>query len=128
MKTRILKELTGGRYTAQIEVWELSAGDRDILAAHGEPLIQVGGLIEGSPAAGPKSGVTVSFELASELRRLPSQFPVKKVFDTRDHEDADAMAEVYSAVINQRIIEAYQALIAKGSSYTGEFIQTLPSE
>jgi hypothetical protein len=68
---------------------------------------------------------SVSFVLPPALRRLRSDFPVVKVFDTADTPDADVMARVYADTIISRLTAAINTLKTQTSPFEGEFVTTV---
>jgi len=72
-----------------------------------------------------KTPVTVSFTLPNRHRRLRSDFPVKQVFDLADDVNADAKAEHWAKVVQDRMIEARDSVLLRARPLEGETVVTV---
>ena len=69
--------------------------------------------------------VTVDFILADKSRNLPSEFPVKQVFDLQDYTDADIRAKVWLDAIEARISAIKADYISRSSPLESFTVTTL---
>lgn len=80
----------------------------------------------GSPGSGyHKTPVIVSMTFPSQQLRMRSDFPVKKVFDLQDSQDADAQAKCWADTLVSRLATAKNALLTRSSPFEGETLTTV---
>lgn len=121
MKITTEIENVAGRYNVQVATGGFTASEEEKLAAFGEPEVQIGGEFAGSATRpGDSDPIAVEFTLPEFLRRLRSDFPVKRVFDLADSENADIMAKVWADEIVSRLTVAKDALMIQTSPFVGE--------
>ena len=123
MKIREFIDLINSAYMAELCTESFTEAERDKMNYHGEPEVDVGGHISGSVTRpGALSPTVVDFTLPSELRRLMTDFPVKKFFDLRDDADSDVKAMVYMTTVAARMQAARTTLMATTEYFLGEYI------
>jgi hypothetical protein len=123
-------DLISGVYHAQVSVVKLTEAEKEALAKFGEPLVEVGGLINKfiiRPAA--LASTLVTLDLPKEQRRMTSQFPVKRVFDTADNVDADIQAQAWLIYVKENLFFARAGLMLRADTFLGKNVesQTGPS-
>jgi hypothetical protein len=119
-------DLVNGAYVTQIGLTTgtsakpLSALEQEIWADFGEPLIECGG-----DFLDPDDSEVTLYSLPLDSRRLPSQFPVKKTFDTSDSANAKVRATVYRDTLIARIETARNTHLGLATSVPGHTITTV---
>lgn len=110
-----------GRYNVLVSTLGFTASEEEKLAQFGEPLVEVGGEFTGSATRpGDDEPVEVEFELPQYLRRLRSDFPVRRVFDLADTENADIQAKVWATTMTDRLTSAKNELMAQVAPFVGQ--------
>lgn len=125
MKIRSHIDIIKSRYHAQIDVFDLSANEEELINSFASPLVEVGGNFSGSVTRPDSTVVTVDFDLPTAQKRLPYDFPVKQVFDLQDDPKSDAFAKFFVDTIVNRITSAKNNLISKEDNFVGETVTTI---
>ncbi len=84
---------------------------------HGEPTVSCGGEFD--------DGDALTFTLADNDRKFPSQFPVKQRFSLEDYGDAAERAELWRSTIKTRLDTAITTLRNISVANTGEEIANI---
>jgi hypothetical protein len=117
---------TDSRYAAQVSVLRVTSAEQEKLTQFGDPLVEIGGTFTGSVTRpGEDTPVSVTFTLSARAVRLPSGFPVKRVFDLVDSADADVQAKVWADTIKTRMTTAKTTLMAQVSPLEGRTVTTI---
>lgn len=113
--------LTNNVYHAEIDLYELTLVEQDVINKFGEPTIDCGGSFD------DQMGLT--FTLDTDERKFPSQFPCKKSWDRADYpSDADDRAALWRDTIKTRIDTAVTALRALTYDNLGTEIAPVPTD
>jgi hypothetical protein len=107
------------RYHIQIHIHELSALEEQLIKEVGPPVINIGGIIA-APYEENGNLIDVEFKLPNRYRRIPTDFPVKQIFDLVDYSNAEQMAHVYAQVITKRLIAAKDELVSDHRDPSGD--------
>lgn len=120
-------ELIDNRYHVEIDINELSAHETELISQLGEPIIDAGSNFSGQQEDidNPGEYYEVNFTLPVRHRRIPSDFPIKQIFDLVDYADADKMAKFYADTINKRIKDAKDTLVTETPDYISETLNTI---
>lgn len=103
VELEIRTTVVGNEYIATMALTQWSSSDLELMAAYGEPIIDVGGAFENSP---------VEFELPENNVRLRRDFPIVQRFDAADNEDAEAHRDLWVEDVTDRISAALTTLRA----------------
>jgi hypothetical protein len=115
------------RYHVEVAIKELSALEEEKIAQLGEPIVNAGGEFSKQleDSDNPGSYYQVMFTLPVRHRRVPSDFPVKQIFDLVDYADADKLAKVYAQVMTERLTAAKDSLVKEKVDYIEETLVTV---
>ena len=97
--------LVNNAYSSEIDLADggLTPVEAEAISHYGEPVIEAGGLFD--------DGGGLSYTLAADDRKFPSQFPVKAIFSNADFPtDANDRAVLYRDEIIIRLDAAVTAL------------------
>lgn len=128
MEIRRFHTLKNNQWIARVAVTNLTATEQELIKQFGTPIIETGGSFAGSITRPGDSGPTVvEFDLPTEQRRLPDDFPVQRIFDVNDDPDSDVKARVFTDTIFQRLAVAKTDLFDKmpDSGLAGEITDTI---
>lgn len=95
----------------------LTPVEREAFRNFGEPVVDCGGEFD--------DGDGLVFNLPTDERRFPSQFPVKQLFSLEDNADANDRAVLYRTTIEQRLVTARDEQTDKVTGTSGRFVNTL---
>lgn len=112
--------LVNNAYEVELDLADggLTPVEKDCITKFGEPVISVGGEFT--------DGVDLTFTLADNDRKFPSQFPVKYSFGLADYpSDANDRAVLFRNTIRTRIDDAVTALRALSIGDTGRTIDNV---
>lgn len=98
-------------YHVEIDLHELTLSEQEAINKFGEPLIECGGNFD------DLGGLT--FDLDSDIRKFPSEFPCKYSWDRGDYEDAADRADLWRDTILDRLDTAVTAKRAETSANLG---------
>jgi len=110
------KDLVANSYMVKISIPEVTAADRDLLKANGQPSIAVGGTV-----IGPSDTIA----LPSRDARLDSGFPVVQAFDGAAHIDPKGLADTWAVDVLARLTSAIGTLRASPDAFSGEASVTI---
>jgi len=117
METIATIRLVSGSYHVEVDLAEdgLTPVEAEVISQHGEPVITAGGLFDDE--------ISLSYTLADDDRKFPSQFPVKAIFSLADFpSDANDRAVLFRDEIRDRIDIAITALRALTAGTVGKDI------
>lgn len=112
--------LVNNAYAVEMDLADngLTPVEAESIRNFGEPTIEVGGDFD--------DGDALTFTLAGEDRKFPSQFPIKTTFSISDYPtDANARAVLYRDTLRTRLDVAVTALRAKTVGTTGRDIENI---
>lgn len=107
-------------YHAEIDLYELTLVEQDVINKFGEPTVDCGGSFS--------DGGGLSFTLDTNNRKFPSGFPVKESWDLDDFADSADRAALWRDTVKTRIDTAVTALRAKTYSNLGTEIDPVPTD
>jgi hypothetical protein len=112
--------LVSNSYQVELDLADagLTPSELEAIQSFGEPVISIGGDFD--------DGDDLTFSLADEDRKFPSQFPAKAVFNLSDYpSDANARAVLFRNTIRERLETAIVTLRAKVIGVTGREISNI---
>jgi len=105
METEATIRLVNNVYNVEVDLADngLTPVEAEVISQFGEPVIAAGGNFD--------DGGGLSYDLADDDRKFPSQFPVKASFSLADHPaDANDRALLFRDKVRERIDTAITAL------------------
>lgn len=118
MQLRVILNLIDEQYHSQLSVESLTAEEQQALSQFGPWLVDLGGEFD------DQQGLT--FTLPHTNRQLPQQFPVKRLFDLKDDQDANARAVLWLETLITRITDARTQALAKTPGTEFDEVRTYP--
>ena len=71
MKYRVTTSANGGRYQARVEVFGLTQYETELMAAHGEPVVDLGGVFAGTQARPGQTNTVIVTSINSSATLVP---------------------------------------------------------
>lgn len=128
MKIRIFNKIVDGVFNTRIHTEDWSELDKELMLKYGEPEINIGGEIEFTNTASTQTTVTLN----TVYKRIMTESPFVQKFDARDFggvedfsqgiKNAKTLASLWSASIEDRIIEQIQTLRSREVPYSTETV------
>lgn len=123
MQTRSIIQLVDNVYTAEValDTNGLTPVEKDVITKYGEPTISCGGEFT--------DGVDLTYTLATNDKKFPSQFPVKQSFSRVDYpDDAYDRADLWIETLKTKIDTAVTALRAIPETLVGTTVSNIDTQ
>jgi hypothetical protein len=104
MKLRETISLVSGAYHASLALISLTQEEDLARSQYGSWAVDTGGQFD--------DGV-LTFDLPTDIRMFPEQFPRKKIFDTLDYEDAEGRAGLWLSTVRNRLVTARDTALSR---------------
>lgn len=111
-----------GRYHVTFNPPKLSTLEEEALQNNSAPTVNLGGSFTGSATRAGGTPVTVTFTLPARNVFLPTDFPVKQIFEV---DNADVMAKVWHDTIVTRMTDAKNTMLTTAANFEGEQMITV---